>query len=181
MFVGLCWNSHVGHLEARQQHYAAVCGLLLSERHHHSLRPGVRLTPEFILLHLPGAIATCSLSLPWCQIMSGGWVICEAAVQDELLLEIIWMHLRKEVCLLNFRADFFFILTWCIYTCNRFSNYIGVNHYCEKMTILTYLTGFFALCIPVLPHLFLVLLFCYLYLPISIVILLFWLLFCRMC
>lgn len=107
MFVGLCWNSHVGHLEARQQHYAAVCGLLLSERHHHSLRPGVRLTPEFILLHLPGAIATCSLSLPWCQIMYGGWVICEAAVQDELLLEIIWMHIRKQVCLLNFRADFF--------------------------------------------------------------------------
>lgn len=104
--IGLCWNSHVGHLEACQQHYAAVCGLLLSERHHHSLRPGVRLTPEFILLHLHGTIATCSLSLPWCQIMSGCWVICEAAVQDELLLKIIWM---KQVCLLNFRADFFIL------------------------------------------------------------------------
>lgn len=104
--IGLCWNSHVGHLEARQQHYAAVCGLLLSERHYHSLRPGVRLTPEFILLHLHGTIATCSLSLPWCQIMHGGWVICEAAVQDELLLKIIWM---KQVCLLNFRADFFIL------------------------------------------------------------------------
>lgn len=109
MFVGLCWNSHVGHLEACQQHYAAVCGLLLSERHYHSLRPGVRLTPEFILLHFPGAIAICSLSLPWCQIMHCVWIFCEATVGDELLLKIIWMHLRKQVCLLNFRADFFYL------------------------------------------------------------------------
>lgn len=107
--IGLCWNSHVGHLEARQQYYAAVCGLLLSERHHHSLRPGVRLTPEFILLHFPGAFAICSLSLPWCQIMHCVWIFCEATVGDELLLKIIWMHLRKQVCLLNFRADFFYL------------------------------------------------------------------------
>lgn len=71
IFLDLCWNSHVGHLEARQQHNPPVCSLLLPKRYHHSLCPGVWLSLKFILLHLPGVIATCSLSLSWCQIMYG--------------------------------------------------------------------------------------------------------------
>lgn len=105
IFVGLCWNSHVGHLEARQQHYPAVCGLLLPERHHHSLRPGVRLTPEFILLHLPGVIATCSLPFSRCQIMFGCWVLCHANFLDELLLKIT--YLGKQYCFVKLLSRFF--------------------------------------------------------------------------
>lgn len=107
-------------------------------------------------------------------------------LDNVLCLNILWsycwgwvfvkdyMNVFKKIGLfVKFLSRFFFILIWCIYICNRFLNYIGVNYYCEKMIILIYLIGFFVFCILVVLYLFLVFLFCYLYLLIFIVILLF--------
>lgn len=67
LFVaGIRWDSHVSHPEARQQHHSSVCRVVVSECDHHSLRAGVRITPELVLLHIPWVVTSFSLSVSWC-------------------------------------------------------------------------------------------------------------------